>query len=230
MANMVYHELCCKNLKQKLATAGVICGKTLRSKSAPEGRFYPHVLCYENCNPDAWFVQKNRILKSGVVDYAKTNPDGTSGVRRDYTPEEQAELGFYPVEFSKSGNKMTWACRYISNDDPAFYASAALPDDILIFTVIYDDGCDGGCYIKRGKKIADKPLVDPAEANGDTQALLDMAYGALVEAKLEDFATDVKRRSSLCKTYNEMFSMVSDYIDFDVPTEEEEDDIEEDEF
>lgn len=230
MANMVYHELCCKNLKQKLAAAGVICSKTLKSKSAPEGHFYPHVLCYDNCNADAWFIQKNRILKSGVVDYAKKNPDGTSGVRRDYTPEEQSELGFYPVEFSKGGNKMTWACRWVSNDDPAFYASSVLPDDTLIFTEIYEDGCDDGCYIKRGKKVADKPLVDPANADNDMKKLFDMTYRALIEAKLENFATEAKRRSSLCKTYDEILSMVADYVDFDAPPKEEEDDEEEYEF
>ena len=215
MAIMVYHELCCKGLKQKLAAAGAICGKTLKSKSAPEGRFYPHVLCYDNCNSDEWLLQKDRILKSGVVDYAKKRPDGAFGVRRDYTPEEQAELGFYPVEFSKGGNKMSWKCKWIANEDPAFYASQASPDDVVVYTVIYEDGGGGGCYIKNGRKITDKPLVLLDDANQNPQKLLDLTVGALKAAKLEDFAAEVKARASRCKTYSEMCSLVVEYVDFD---------------
>ena len=155
MANFVYHELECEGLKEKLINAGVIYEKSLVSRSAPEGRLYPHVLDYYKCNPEEWEKEKAKILENGVIDFAEKNPDGKYGVRRDYTPEEQAQLGFYPVQFSEDGGTMSWLCRWISNEDVSFYASTALPEETMLFTESYEGDFDGGCYLKNGENVGE---------------------------------------------------------------------------
>lgn len=219
MANMVYHELYCEGIKQKLIELGVVYEKSLTSRSAPNGRIYPHVLDYNKCNSEEWQKELSKILKDGVVDCAEKNEDGTYGVRRDYTPEEQSELGFYPVNFSEDGNKMSWLCRYISNEDPAFYASSALPDEIMIMTEVYEGEYDGGCYLKAGQKIADKPTAPLVGANGNIFNLIGIASNILKEFDLADQATKMQKRVTACELYEEALRVIADYVDFGAASE-----------
>lgn len=220
MANMVYHELYCENLKEKLIEKGVIYEKSLTSRSAPNGRVYPHVLDYGKCNEEEWKKEKADILERGVVDYGKRNEEGKCGVRRDYTPEKQAELGFYPVEFSEDGNKMTWLCRYVSNEDISFYTSSALPDEVMILTEVYEGEFDGGCYLKNGEKIADIPTAPLIGANGNIFNLGGIASNVLREAGLSDQVSKMQKRITSSQSYEEALRVISDYVIFGKVEEE----------
>lgn len=218
MANMVHHEIYCEGIKEKLIEKGVVYEKSLTSRSAPNGKVYPFVLDYGKCNGDEWEKEKEKILKTGVIDCSKKNADGTYGVRRDYTPEEQAELGFYPVSFCKDGNRMTWQCRYVSNEDPSFYTSLALPEEIMILTETYDGDFegdfDGGYYLKNGKSIADMPIAPLIGANGNIFSLGGIATNALREVGLYDQALKMQKRITKCESYEEALGVISDYVIF----------------
>ena len=166
MANFVHHTLSCEGIKQKLIDSGVVYEKTLKSKSAPKGRAYPFVLDYAKCDEVEWAKEIRNILERGVINCAIKGPDGRYGVRRDYTEDEKSELGFYPVKFSEDGNEMTWLCRWIENEDVAFYASKALPEETMILEESYEGTYDGGCYLKNGVNIGEyKPKIREDESD-----------------------------------------------------------------
>ena len=214
MANMVHHEIYCEGIKEKLLEKGVVGEKVLTSRSYPQGKSFPFVLDYGKCNGEEWEKEKASILKEGVRDYGKKNEEGEYGVRRDYTPEEQAELGFYPVNFSEDGNRMTWLCRYVSNEDISFYTSFALSDEILILTESYEGDFDGGCYLKNGKKIADMPVAPLIGANGNIFNLGGIATNVLKEVGLYDQARKMQNRITKCESYEEALGVISDYVIF----------------
>lgn len=156
MANCVYHELICEGIKEKLIRSGVLYEKRLISKGCPEGEIYPYVLDYGKCNPEEWLKEKLEIIKTGVIDCSIKGPDGRYGVRKEYPVEIQEQLGYFPVQFSDDGNTMTWLCRYISNQDVAFYASYALPEEKMEYVESYEGDLDCQCYIQNGKRIEKK--------------------------------------------------------------------------
>lgn len=213
MANIVYHELYCEGIKQKLMDAGVICEKTLTSKSYPKGKVLPHVLDYSKCNREEWEDEKERILKDGIVDYGKRNEKGECGVRRDYTPEEQSELGYYPVQFSEDGNKMIWFCRYIPNEDISFYASSALPNEVMILHESCEGDYYGGCYLKNGNNFANKPVARLIGAAGNIFNLTGIASRALRESGLCEQAEQMQKRVASCKSYEEAIAVIVDYVE-----------------
>ena len=153
MTDFVYHELKCKGIKEKLTNIGVVYSKRLTSKSCPEGEVCPYVLDYSKCNAKEWLKEKLEIIKSGMIDCSIKGPDGRYGVRKECPIEIQEQLGFFPVEFSEDGNVMTWFCRYISNPDVAFYASYAIPEDVMIYTEFYENELDRHYCIQNGNRI-----------------------------------------------------------------------------
>ena len=213
MANMVYHEIYCEGIRRKLFGAGVICEKVLTSRTSPQGRFFPYVLDYSKCAPADWAAEKAEILERGVVDCSKRGPDGNYGLRRDYTEEEQSELGYYPVSFDEGGDKMSWLSKWTSNEDVAFYASKALPDETIIFCQEYEGEYDGGCYLKNGEKIIDKPIAPNADNDISVPEALKIASDALKEAGLEAQAKEMEKRvkADFPRTY--AMSIILDYVD-----------------
>ena len=214
MANMEYHEIYLEGIKEKLLEKGVVGEKKLSSKRYPEGKVFPFVLDYGKCNEKEWAKEKTSILEEGVKDYGKKNEDGSYGFRRDYTEKEASELGFYPVFFSEDGNRMSWECRYISNEDPAFYASDALPEEVMIFSMFYEGEYDGGCYLKAGKKITEIPTAPLIGANGNIFNLGGIASDVLREAGLADQVPKMQKRITQCSSYEEALGVISDYVIF----------------
>ena len=141
MANMAYSFLECKGLVEKLKD--VVGPATLHSKWHPEGIRYEHVLDYSKCCPEEWEKQKAKILEVGVLNFA----DNT---RRDYTKEEEAELSLWPL-YVEDENCVSWQCRYVENDDPAFYISAYLPTEKLHLHIAYEGFDESETWIVNGK-------------------------------------------------------------------------------
>lgn len=108
-------------------------------------------------------------FKSEEVDAYSLIEDIT--YRRDYRPEEIERLSVYPVQFPKNGNEMRWFCAWKSNDDPAFYASDVLKDDIVHYESFYEGRPDGHCDLKGGQ---------PCTPDGRIyQAQMDIVAGAI---------------------------------------------------
>lgn len=214
MANMVYHEIYCEGIKEKLIKKGVVGEKVLTSKCYPEGKSFPFVLDYEKCNEKEWEKEKTSILKEGITDYGKKNEKGEYGVRRDYTEKEEAELGFYPVSFSEDGNRMSWECRYVANKDVSYYASLSLPDEVMILIEAYEGDFDGGCYLKNGTNIANMPVAPLIGANGNIFNLGGIASNVLRAAGLFDQIPKMQKRITQCNSYEEALRVISDYVIF----------------
>lgn len=219
---MVYHELYCEGIKEKIIGGGFVGEKVLKSKSAPKGRLYPFVLDYGKCNPEEWEKEKEKILKDGVVDYGRKSENGEYGARRDYTAEEQAELGFYPVQFSEDGNRMSWLCRWIPNEDISFYTFTALPDEVMILTESYEGSFDFGCYLKNGNNFAELPKVNLIGADGNIFSLTGIASQALRKAGLSEQAERMQKRITNCNSYEEAISVIADYVMFEDEKREDE--------
>lgn len=189
MANYESHHLYAQGLRDKLLAVGAI--EELPSSSHAKEIGNTHMLHFAKCNKEEWEKELKRILDHGVIDFAVPKPDGKGyGVRRDYTPEEEAKLRWWPVQFRDDGNEMMWLCRWVANDTPAFYASLALPDQTLIYDQFYEANYDGGCYLRGGKNIAHKPRIN----DDDPMQMLNAAVAALKAAKLDEFADELTNR------------------------------------
>lgn len=212
MANYESHHLFGLNIKEALIEGGYVGPKTLTSKAHPKGVAFEFVLDYAKCNPDEWKKQLAAILERGVVDFGKQNPDGSRGVRRDYTPEEQAELGFYPVRFNDDGTEMIWSAAWRSNDDPAYYASCALKNTVLILDKFYEAEYDGGGYLKSGTFIGPKPEFSFEDFDGEIDILVDSACEALEAMGLAGVAHELRVRLSHDEDNSEKFATLLTYI------------------
>ena len=188
---MSYFEAHClygQKLRDKLIAAGVL------EKIQDNSRFKCdniYMLHFARCNAEEWAKDLQKALEHGVIDCSKQKPDGSGyGLRRDYTPEEQAKLGQWPVRFNEDGSEMSWYCKWIPNQDPAYYASWALPNEKLIFQQHFEVQFDGGGYLKNGTKFVDIPGIQ----DGSVKEILQAAVNALTEAGLNDFADEMLRR------------------------------------
>lgn len=139
----------CQGLRDKLISGGFVHPFTFENLDGSRAKDWDTVLDYEKCNSDAWKEQKARILKTGVRSYK----DG-EWVRRDY-PEKYAneQLGKYQLGFSADGNEAYWFSSYNYDDDPAYYISEALPDEVLKFTREYEGRFDSSYYVKNGNYV-----------------------------------------------------------------------------
>lgn len=148
MSSMVDHYLRCVNIKKMLLDAGVIVEKTLHGTGGREVHF-EHVLNLQKCCAEEWEKSEQRAIEHGVVDYAKTNPDGSSGVRRDLTEQEIDELRYWPIEFSKD-DEVNWLCKWNNNDDPAFFISKLFSDHRFEYEIFCECDWCGNFYVKDG--------------------------------------------------------------------------------
>lgn len=222
MANYVIHYLYAQNLQQNLMDAGVLEKLPDRHRAGVCG--YTHRILYAKCHADDWADCLKEILERGVIDCSKKNEDGSYGVRRDYTPEEQKDLDWYPVHFN-SPHEMAWTSRWTSDDNPGYYASRAIPEQSMIMTFFYEGSYDGGCYLKDGKKFADIPSI-PVTFNPDEA--LAAAIDALKANGLDAFVDEmVNRYMSIQRAEggrsieNLRFKVVLDYVSFNSADEVE---------
>ena len=218
MADYEYHTLYAQGLMEKLMNAGVI-------EPLPE-KYHRRTSCryrimYAKCDAADWEEQRKGILEDGVTDCSKRDENGKP-VRRDFTPEEREELGWYPVHFY-SPNEMNWKSKWDMDDNPGYYASRALPTQSMIMTLYYESSFDGGWYMKNGKKFADMPSISTTVNPKDA---LESAINALKAAKLDGFANEmISRFMSIANTENgrsieqQQFSVVLDYVYFKNPDE-----------
>ena len=189
MANYESHHLYAQGLRNNLLAAGVI--EELPGSSRAKEIGNTHMLHFRKCNAEQWEKELKKTLDHGVIDFGKKKPDGRGyGVRRDYTPEEQAKLEWWPVQFRDDGNEMMWLCQWVANDAPAFYASCAVPHQTMIYDQFYEANYDGGCYLKGGENIAYKPVIH----DGTPEQLLNSAIVALKAAKLDGFIDEMVNR------------------------------------
>lgn len=191
MANYETHYLYAQGLKENLIAAGVIEELPHDSRACEIGN--THRIFFAKCSKEEWAKELAQILERGVIDCSKKNADGTYGVRRDYTPEEQEKLGWWPVQFSEDGNEMTWICKWVANDCAGYYASLALPNQTVIYTQFYEATYDGGGYLKGGKLLTKLPGID-VEGMEDTKDMLHAAIDALRANNLNGFADEMINR------------------------------------
>jgi hypothetical protein len=213
MANYESHHLYAQGLLENLMNAGVI-------EPLPEKYHHRtncrHRIMYAKCDAADWEEQRKGILADGVTDCSKRDENGKP-VRRDFTPEEQEELGWYPVHFS-SPNEMVWISRWAMDDNPGYYASRALPTQNMIMHLYYEATFDGGWYMKNGKKFADMPSI-PDTCN--PKQALEFAIDALKAAKLDGYVDEmVNRFMHIDKAEDgrsieqQQFCVVLDYVYF----------------
>lgn len=229
MANYESHHLYAQELQQNLLNAGVL--EKLPEEYQKRSGGCTHRIIYAKCDATDWEEQRQKILEHGVIDCSKKNEDGSYGVRRDYTPEEQKELGWYPVWFTNP-NEMTWISKWIMDDNPGYYASRALPAQSMTMHLYYEATFDGGWYMKNGKKFADMPFIYATMSPKDA---LDSAIDALKAANLDGFVDEmVNRFMSIDKAENgrsiehQQFGVVMDYVHFRNPDEPYDDEPDED--
>lgn len=214
MANYESHYLYGQRLKANLLAAGVLEEIPFDSEAGKVGN--THILHFAKCNAEEWALDLEKILDHGVVDCSKKKPDGNGyGVRRDYTPEEKDKLEWWPVQFNDDGSEMAWVCKWIPNADPAYYASWAVPNQILIHEQFYEGTYDGGIYLQNGQQIAIKPKIP----DGKPRQLLRAAKAALKELGLDDFIGEMVRRyMSVTKKKNgksrkdQKIAVIMDYV------------------
>lgn len=231
MANYESHHLYAQELQQNLMDAGVL--EELPEEYRERSGGCTHRIMYAKCDAIDWEKQRQSILEHGVIDCSKKNADGSYGVRRDYTPEEQKELGWYPVRFI-SPDEMVWISKWVVDDNPGYYASRALPTQNMIMHLYYEASFDGGWYMKNGKQFADMPFIDSTMSPKEA---LEAAIDALKNANLHGFVDEmVNRFMSISQAEDgtsverQQFCVVLDYVSFKNPEEPESDEfcIEED--
>lgn len=215
MANYESHYLYATELQQNLMNAGVI--EPLPEEYRKRSGGCTHRIMYAKCDAADWEEQLQKILEHGVIDCSKKKEDGSYGVRRDYTSEEQKELGWYPVWF-KTPDKMVWFSKWTMDDNPGYYASRAVPTQNMIMHLYYEADFDGGWYMKNGKKFADLPTI-PTTVN--PKEALESAINALKAANLEGFVNEmVNRFMSIDKEADgrsvelQQFGVVLTYVSF----------------
>lgn len=212
MANYESHHLYAQGLRNNLLAAGVI--EELPGSSRAKEIGNTHMLHFRKCNAKQWEKELKKTLDHGVIDFGKKKPDGRGyGVRRDYTPEEQAKLEWWPVQFRDDGNEMMWLCQWVANDAPAFYASCAVPHQTMIYDQFYEANYDGGCYLKGGENIAYKPVIH----GGELDQMLNAAIAALKAAQLEGFVDELLNRYMSVTAegedaINKRTAIIADYV------------------
>ena len=213
MADYEFHNLYAQDLLENLMNAGVI-------EPLPEKYHHRtncrHRIMYAKCDAADWEEQRKGILADGVTDCSKRDENGKP-VRRDFTPEEQEELGWYPVHFY-SPNEMHWKSKWNMDDNPGYYASRALPTQNMIMHLYYEATFDGGWYMKNGKKFADMPSI-PDTCN--PKQALEFAIDALKAANLNGFVDEMVNRFMMIdkaadgrSIEQQQFSVVLDYVRF----------------
>ena len=231
MANYESPHLYAQELQQNLLNAGVL--EELPEEYRKRSGGCTHRILYAKCDANDWAEQLVKILEHGVIDCSKIGPDGKHGVRRDYTPEEQKELGWYPVWFD-SPNEMVWLSKWVSDDNPGYYASRALPTQNMILHFYYEASYDGGGYLKNGKCFAKIPEIP---CTNNPKEALESAIDALKASNLNGFVDEmVNRFMSITKAEEgksvdrQQFCIVLDYVSFKNTEEPESDEfcIEED--
>lgn len=224
MANYETHHLYAQELQQNLMEAGVL--EDLPEEYRKRSGGCTHRIMYEKCDATDWEKQRQAILEHGVVDCSKKNADGSYGVRRDYTPEEQKELGWYPVYFINP-DEMVWSSKWVVDDNPGYYASRAIPTQNMIMHLYYEATFDGGWYMKNGKQFADMPFINPTI---NPKHALEAAIDALKAANLDEYVNEMANRfMHIDKAEDgrsieqQQFAVVLDYVSFkksDEPDEE----------
>lgn len=210
--NYESHHLYAQGLRDNLLAAGVI--EELPGYSHAKEIGNTHMLHFRKCDAEQWEKELKKTLDHGVIDFSKKKPDGRGyGVRRDYTPEEQAKLEWWPVQFRGDGNEMMWLCRWVANDAPAFYASCAVPDQTMIYDQFYEGDYDGGCYLKGGKNIVCKPVI----RGDDLDQMLNEAIAALKDANLDGFVDEMVNRymsvaAESVDAPNKRTAIIADYV------------------
>lgn len=139
MSVTVAHLLQAKGLKQMLLDAGVVGPVSLGGKT------YDNVLDMSKCCAELWEQEKPKHIEYGVLDFSKRDPEmGFPGLRRDLTPEEIAELPYWPIEFRNNDEAM-WLCCWREKASPAFYISKRFPEVEFQYSAGYEDCviCEG---------------------------------------------------------------------------------------
>lgn len=218
MADYEYHMLYAQGLMENLMNAGVIEPLPEKYHRRTNCR---HRIMYAKCDAADWEEQRIGILADGVTDCSKHDENGKP-VRRDLTPEEQEELGWYPVHFY-SPNEMNWESKWVMDDNPGYYASRVLPEQSMIMSLYFEATFDGGWYMKNGKKFADMPSI-PTTMN--PKEALEAAITALKEANLDGFVdemvnrfTDITEAKDGRSVEQLQFCVVLDYVSFKNPEE-----------
>ncbi len=217
MSNMESHWLYAQELLPNLLATGALTELPDGHRAKRCG--YTHRLDYAKCDKDLWEEQLQQTLEKGVLDFSKQKPDGHYGVRRDYTPEEIADLGWYPVRFGEPFEAY-WECKWRSNDDPAIYISRALPNQNMILTAYFEDSYDYGFYIRNGEVSMDKPRIPCVFT---PEAALENAVAALKANGLEGFVDEMLNRyhSVYGATPNQQrMCVILDYVDFEIEPKE----------
>ena len=196
MASYETHFLYAKDLQSKLLSAGVL-EELPEDCDVPCG--YTHRIFYDRCDPAEWQARQQ---------YASSN----SNDRRNWDP----------VEFI-SPDEMAWESRWGNNDLPAYYASRALPELVVIFSRYFDGSYDGGGYTKNGETFAFMPSIP--NCNHALAALI-AAVVMLKVAKLESFAEEMVDRYNAITEATEDASIedqrcgvILDYVRFEDPDE-----------
>ncbi len=222
MANYESHHIYAQELQQNLLNAGVL--ESLPEEYIRRSGGCTHRIMYAKCDAADWEEQLQKILERGVIDCSKKNEDGSYGVRRDYTPEEQKELGWYPVWF-ENPNEMVWLSKWTMDDNPGYYASRAVPKQSMIMHLYYEATFDGGWYMRNGKKFADMPCI-PCTVN--PKEALEFAIDALKAANLNGYVDEMVNRFMSIDRAEEgksierqQFCVVLDYVYFKNPEEPE---------
>ena len=218
MANYETHHLYAQELQQNLMEAGVL--EELPEEYREISGGCTHRIMYAKCDATDWEQQRKRILEHGVIDCSKKNADGSYGVRRDYTPEEQKKLGWYPVYFINP-NEMVWMSKWVVDDNPGYYASRAVPTQNMIMHLYYEASFDGGWYMKNGKQFATMPRIDTTM---NPKHALETAIDALKAANLGKYVNEMVNRFMHIDKAEEgrsieqqQFAVVLDYVSFKEP-------------
>lgn len=197
MASYETHFLYAKGLQSKLLSADVLVELPEDCLDVPCG--YTHRIFYDKCDPAEWQARQQ---------YASSN----SNDRRNWDP----------VEFI-SPDEMTWESRWMNNDLPAYYASRALPELVVIFTRYFDGAYDGGGYTKNGETFVFMPRIPNCN---DAKVALVAAVEALKVANLESFAEEMVARYNAITEATEdasierqRFWTILDYVRFENPDE-----------
>ena len=154
MADIEIHYLRCRGLKKLLIDAGMVSPRILTCQSSPNGAEFPNVLDFGKCNPAAWEKRKKEILAAGTLEtFYSEEKQCFDAFWRKYTPDEEAQMGLYPVIFNEKGDEMQWISRWRENFEPAFYVSTAFPRKKMSLTQYFEGQFDGRYLIRNGKPV-----------------------------------------------------------------------------
>lgn len=122
------------SILDKAVQVGIIHPAELYSPRFDEFTHFDSVIDFDKCDHDEWEKEKAKILEHGVINFAQKNPDGTRGVRRDYTELEIASLSLFPCHSEPDKPlELSFHANYDNGvlDDCLFYFSKAFPDTVF---------------------------------------------------------------------------------------------------